>query len=478
VKIELPYADGTLTATLPAGALRLSSQAEVALSPLADLDSAVRAALAAPRGLRRIRELVTPGARVTIAFDDHTTGSFGPIRPVAIRAVLDELAEAGVLRSQVRLVCANALHRMCRPAELARLLDDSLVREFGPRLSCHDAEDPEQIADIGPTPEHGYPVQVNRFVTDADLTVYVNTNYIRGFTGGWKSVCVGLSTWKTIRVTHTPDGMSMSLDRNRMHAVLDEMGHHLERRLGRRIFKIDTLLATPFEAAAVFAGGVDETRRAALDVQLTRFAPRRAAAPATCDVLVYGVPDSSPYAIWASINPILTLISMGLGYLGGMIDAAGKPGCTVVMAAAVRDAWDRVHHPSYPDVWERVLTQTRDPYEISARFEDHFARHPEHIDAYRHRFAFHPIHGILATHPLKRLRHVDRVIVTGARDPHVPRHLGYEVTDSVEEAVTRALTIHGPGATIGFVDQAAMPADPSDRGGSDRKHEGVSRRLG
>jgi hypothetical protein len=362
--------------------------------------------------------------------------------------------------AQVRLVCANALHRMCRPAELARLLDDDLVRDFASRLSCHDAEDPEQIADLGPTAEHGYPVEVSRHVTDADLTVYVNTNHIRGFTGGWKSVCVGLSTWRSIRVTHTPDGMSMSLDRNRMHAVLDEMGHHLEQRLGRRIVKIDTLLASPREAAAVFAGGVDETRRAALEVQSRRFPPRRAAAPAPCDVLVYGVPDSSPYAIWASVNPILTLISMGLGYLGGMIEAAGKPGCTVIMAAAARDAWDRVHHPSYPDVWEHVLTQTRDPYDISARFEDAFARHPEHVDAYRRRFAFHPIHGILATHPLRRLRHVGRVIVAGARDPHVPRHLGYEGADSVEEAVARAQAIHGAGCTIGVVEHAAMPADP------------------
>jgi lactate racemase len=460
MNVILPYADGTLTATLPASTRRLSSEAESALPPLADLDGAVRAALASPLGLPRIRDLVKSGSRVTIAFDDHTTGSFGPIRPVAIRAVLAELAQAGVSPSQVRLVCANALHRMCRAAELLRLLDDDLVRDFGPRLSCHDAEDPDQIADLGATAEHGYPVEVSRLVTDADLTVYVNTNYIRGFTGGWKSVCVGLSTWKSIRVTHTPDGMSMSLNRNRMHAVLDEMGHHLEQRLGRRIFKIDTLLASPFEAAAVFAGGIDETRRAALEVQWRRFPPRRAAGPDPCDVLVYGVPDSSPYAIWASVNPILTLISMGLGYLGGMIEAAGKPGCTVIMAAAVRDAWDRVHHPSYVDVWERVLTQTRDPYDISARFEEEFARHPGHIDAYRRRFAFHPIHGILATHPLKRLRHAGRVIVAGARDPHVPRHLGYEVAESVEEAVARAQAVHGPACTIGVVEQPSMPADP------------------
>jgi hypothetical protein len=460
MRVDLPYADGTLSATLPPGSRLLSGEATAALPPLADLDRAVRDALAAPLGLPRLRDLARPGARVTIAFDDHTTGSFGPIRPVAIRAVLDELAAAGVSTSQVRLVCANALHRMCRPAELTRLLDASLVRDFGPRLVCHDAEDPDQIADLGVTAEHGYPVEVSRLVTDSDLTVYVNTNYIRGFTGGWKSVCIGLSTWRSIRVTHDPDGMSMSLQRNRMHAVLDEMGHHLERRLGRRIFKIDTLLADPFHAARVFAGGVDETRRAALEVQSVRFPPRRAAAPEPVDILVYGVPDSSPYAIWAQVNPILTLISMGLGYLGGMIEAAGKPGCTVIMAAAVREAWDRVHHPSYPEVWERVLPRTRDPYEITARFEQEFARHPAHIEAYRHRFAFHPIHGILATHPLKRLRHVGRVIVAGPRDAHVPRHLGWDVAASVEEAVARAQALHGPGATIGVVEQPPMPADP------------------
>jgi len=311
VNIDLPYADGTLRATLPPGTRRVSVEPAGALTPLDDLDGAIRDALAAPLGLPRIRDLVKPGSRVTIAFDDHTTGSFGPIRPMAIRAVLDELKTAGVSGSQVRLVCANALHRMCRPAELERLLDPALVSEFGPRLSCHDAEDPEQIADLGTTAEHGYPVEVSRLVTDVDLTVYVNTNYIRGFTGGWKSVCIGLSTWRSIRVTHDPDGMSMSLQRNRMHAVLDEMGHHLEARLGRRIFKIDTLLADPYHAARVFAGDVDETRRAALEVQSQRFPSRRAAAPEPVDILVYGVPDSSPYAIWASLNPILTLISMG-----------------------------------------------------------------------------------------------------------------------------------------------------------------------
>jgi hypothetical protein len=455
MRIDLPYGETTIAADLPDDTHILSS-AGAALPPVDDLDGAVRAALAAPRGMPRIGALVRPGATVAIAFDDHTTGSFGPIRKVAIEAVLDELEAAGVRRRDVTLICANALHRMLRPSELARLLGPDLVGEFGDRLICHDAEDPALIVDLGVTKDHGYPVEVHRLVAESDLTVYVNTNYIRGFTGGWKSVCVGLSTWRTIRVTHTPDGMSMSVHRNRMHAVLDEMGHHLEARLGKRIFKIDTLLADPHRAARVFAGAVDDTRQAALEAQVALHPPRREASPSPVEVLVYGVPDSSPYAIYAAVNPILTLVSSGLGYLGGMIEAVGKPGCTVIMAAPARDQWDHVAHPSYHEVWERVLPETRDPYEIMARFADEFARHPGYLDAYRHRYAFHPIHGILATHPLKRLRHVGRVIVAAPRDPHVPRHLGLEVADSVEEAVARARQIHGPGAPIACVEHPPL----------------------
>jgi len=42
----------------------------------------------------------------------------------------------------------------------------------------------------------------------------------------------------------------------------------------------------------------------------------------------------------------------------------------------------------------------------------------------------------------------------------VPRHLGFETTASVEEAIAQARARHGRGATIGVVEQAAMPADP------------------
>src|SRR5262245_16918888 len=143
-----------------------------------------------------------------------------------------------------------------------------------------------------------------------------------------------------------------------------------------------------------------------------------------------------------------------------MIAAASKPGCPVIMAAPARDTWDRVAHASYPEVWERILPETRDPYAITERHAEAYARRPDYVEAYRRGYAFHPIHGILATHPLKRLRHVGRVIVAAPRDPHVPRHVGFEVAASVEEAVARARQIHGPAATFAHVEQPPLIAAP------------------
>ncbi len=120
-------------------------------------------------------------------------------------------------------------------------------------------------------------------------------------------------------------------------------------------------------------------------------------------------------------------------------------------------------HASYPEVWERFLTETRDPYEITERHAEDYARRPDYVEAYRHRYAFHPIHGILATHPLKRLRHVGRVIVAAPLDPHVPRHLGFEVADSVEDAVAMARRIHGRAATIACIERARRGASPPFR---------------
>lgn len=452
-KQRIVFGSKTIDVELPERARVLPAGLGGSKLPAVDETEAVAAALASPLGLPRLAELARPGARVLLAFDDPTVPSYGPIRKVAIEAALAELSSAGARETDVQLVCANALHRKFTREELAMNLGPELVDRFAGRLSCHDAEDPDRLVHLGTTPE-GYDVEVHRDVAEADLVVYVNAGSHLGFGGGWKSVCVGLSTWRSIRWTHTPDGMSMSLHKNRMHAVFDKMGAHLESTLGKRVFKIETVLSNPFQVAAVHAGGVDETRKAAIEQLASVHAPRRSAGE-PADVVLYGVPAWSPYAVFARMNPILTLLSSGLGYLGGYIEALGKPGCTVILATPCPVEWDDEHHPAYRDVWDNVLTRCRDPYRISEEFLDEYAARRDYIEQYRSGVAFHPVHAILATHPLKRLGHAGRVIVAGAQDPSAPARLGFETSASVEDALRRAEEIHGRDCSIVCIDVPA-----------------------
>ncbi|MFB3093593.1 MAG: hypothetical protein ACE1ZN_04215, partial [Dehalococcoidia bacterium] len=87
------------------------------------------------------------------------------------------------------------------------------------------------------------------------------------------------------------------------------------------------------------------------------------------------------------------------------------------------------------------------------RFGDEYATHAGFIERYRFGVAYHPVHAILATHPLKRLKHAGRIFVAGAEDPAVPRHVGFTPTTTVEEAIAEAERIHGRDCSIACIQQ-------------------------
>jgi hypothetical protein len=76
----------------------------------------------------------------------------------------------------------------------------------------------------------------------------------------------------------------------------------------------------------------------------------------------------------------------------------------------------------------------------------------DYIAKYRHEFSFHPVHGIMALYPLKRLRHAGRAIIAGAEDPAVPQHCGFGYADSIEAAIDLAKDEHGSEASVALVE--------------------------
>jgi len=451
VEEQIVYGDQMIPVKLPDNVKSAPPGLSTTLPPVDDNEAAIQNALKEPVGRPPLSEIVKPGWKITIAFDDPSVPCFVPMWEPAIQLVIQELEKGGVKRSNITLLCANGLHRKFTRRELAGIIGEDLVKEFRYRLICHDAEDDENLTYMGTT-ESGYEVEINKLVTDSDLTIYINTVVWRGFNGGWKSVCVGLGSYRSIRWHHTPDSMSMSMEKNRMHEILNEMGALIEDRIGKeRIFKIETVLANPLEVHKVWAGGVWETRQAALELMQSQLKPRREIIEEKADIVLYGIPNWSPYAAYSVMNPMLTLISTGLGYFGGVIEAMGKPGCSVILVSPCPDQWNHDHHPTHREIWDKILPNYKDPYEIADLFEEDFAHRPEYIYKYRFCYGFHPMHGIMTTYPLKRLRHASKVFVAGAREPSLIDHLGFEPTATVEEAVRKAEEIHGKDASTVLV---------------------------
>lgn len=451
MKRAIVHGPRLVEAELPGDTEVIAPGLSLPLPPAEDLAAEVSAALRQPLDGPPLRARVRPKMRVLVAFDDPTVPCYAPLWATALPLIVRELVAAGVDEDDITLMCANSLHRRFTHDELARTIGPELVARFGARLVCHDGEDHEALEHLGTTAS-GYDVVLSKRAVQADLVVYLNCSTTRGFSGGWKSICVGLSSYRSIRHHHTPDTMSMSLDRNRMHEMLDEMGALAEERLGReRFFKLETVLSNPLQVHRVFGGSVGATRRAALNAQRAHLPARRDLVAEKADVVIYGVPDWSPYAAFSHTNPILDLISTGLGYLGGMIEAVGKPGCTVVLATPCPLRFNLDHHPAYADVWQELLP-VADLEQMRRAHEHDYATRRDHIERYRYGVAFHPVHAIMALYPLKRLRHAARVIVAAPNDPAVPARAGFDSEPTIERAVAAARADHGPGARLVLVD--------------------------
>ncbi|MHB1344873.1 MAG: lactate racemase domain-containing protein [Thermoleophilia bacterium] len=480
---------GTTSALLPAGddlvEARVVDPVRVIdppppLEPLSDLRTHVRRALAAPLGMPPLRCLAGTGARVTVAFDDPCVLLPPPLRdprPVVLEEVVDVLTAAGVRDRDITLVCANGLHRRWRRRELLPLVGRRLMRRFGDRILCHDAEDPEANASLGVT-ESGLTVEVSRHVADADLVVYVGVPWT-DMNGGHKSIACGLSTYRCVAQHHRSPVQAasplMSPGRSAMHRSLREIGS----RIGAHVpvFQVETVMdnrvwagplrlldlrrRTPFPGmttarklpapareavrramrgfyrpAGVWAGAVEPVHEAAL----ARLAGNRRAVQTQGDILLMGVPHMSPYAVHAGMNPLLAA-NLGLGYSFqfGRGEPLVRRGGIAILVTPCESGFDMVHHPSYERFWREVLPVTRDPLRMEAEFEPRFAADPALVDAYRRGWAYHPAHPFFAWYWMARaLSHLRGVIVAGARDAAAVERMGFVSEPSIAAAVERA----------------------------------------
>ncbi len=464
------------------------------LKGLADVDSAIAAALDSPLGMDPLDSLLSPGMKLTIAFDDISL-PLPPMREPDIRAlvieqVLERAYRAGV--DDIHLIAALALHRRMTADELQRAVGRRVFDEFYPdRLYNHDAEDPDAIVHLGETP-NGETVELSKRAADSDLLVYVNINLVT-MDGGHKSVAVGLGTYTSLKAHHTPHALRQSRSfmdpaKSELHRSASRQGDVVESAVP--IFHIETTLnndmygaplrflakpearwtpreqATfaalkrttdrmpakarrnlfhkqyaPYAVTGVTAGAVSPVH----EVTLEHCAAQQAVqVHGQSDVVTAGLPYVCPYNVNSIMNPVLVMC-MSLGYFFNLYKGVplAREGGVMIFTHPVTPEFHPVHHPSYVDFYEEVLTETRDPTEIHKRFERAYAEDEWYRHLYRTSYAYHGVHPLYMWYwGAHGLEHLGDVIFVGG-DPEACRRLGFRRADTMRDALEMAEQVVG-----------------------------------
>ena len=474
------------------------------LPAIRDVRGAIRHALENPHGSEPLPELLKPGMKLTIAFDDISL-PLPPMRTPDIRGrVIEQVIELAAAKGveDVKLIVANSLHRRMTPAEIKRAVGERVYRSFWPDdLSNHDAEDAGNLLYVGKT-DKGEDVEINKRAAESDLLVYVNINLV-AMDGGHKSVPVGLASYKSVKhhhnvhtMLHSQSYMDPSSGRSAIHESCNRMGALLAEHL--KIFTIETTLnndtfpkqlgflnkrewewsitdqatylaakkandAAPAKFRHEFyqrivadygvtgvnageTGAVHELTLANLDrQQLTEV-------DGQSDILVTGLPYLGPYNVNSIMNPILVQC-LGLGYFFNQYRNMPlvRPGGAMILHHPTPWEFDRVHHPSYVDFFEEVLADTTNPAEVEKKYEEQYATDPWYIHLYRNSYAYHGVHPFYMWYwGAHAMDYLGDVIFVGADRKAVSR-MGFRTASSFADALEMASETVGRSPSITYL---------------------------
>ena len=168
------------------------------IAPVADIKRAVEQSLNRPIGTKRLRELVKPNQTVALVVTDVTRQlPEETILPLLLRA----LEAGGVKKRDITAVVATGTHRPNTPEELKKKFGE-IVNQIS--FVNHDPYDSKNLVELGIS-SSGIPLVFNRAVARADIRIstgVVETHLFAGYSGGVKSIAVGVAGEKTIAATH------------------------------------------------------------------------------------------------------------------------------------------------------------------------------------------------------------------------------------------------------------------------------------
>ena len=451
MKLDFEYGHGMMSANLPDDT-DVFVPGETVPDPeclpqdMESLVAATRESVRNPIGMPPLSELAHKGSTVTIVIPDIVKGGCQPTshRKVSIKVILEELYAAGVEKKDILLIFSHGIHQRATVPEARQILGDELFNEFyyTGQITSHDSEDYEHLVDLGCT-KRGDRVIMNKYVYDSDVSILIGHtqgNPYGGYSGGYKHCSTGITHWRSIATHHVPDVMHREdftpvSGHSLMRTKFDEIGMHMEKRMGKKFFCCDAVLDTYSRQIAVFSGYAKEMMPASWKI-----ADKRTYVPwaeKKYDILVFGMPQNFHYGDGMGTNPIQMMQALSAQVIRHRRIMSDH--CVIICSSICNGFFHDERWPYLRELHDMFQHDYMNILPDMNRYGEYFATNEEYIRKYRFANAFHPFHGfsMMSCGHIAEMN-TSAIYIVGAQEPGIARSMGLKTRATFEEALEDA----------------------------------------
>ena len=449
MKLEFEYGNGLMSAELPDNTeifIPGTTVKDPPCIPEEKLVEATRESVRNPMGMDPLSKLAHKGSTVVFVIPDIVKGGCQPTshRKIAIQVILEELYAAGVEKKDILLLFSNGLHPRTTVPEMKKILGEKLFNEFywTHQITSHDSEDYEHLVDLGCT-ERGDRVLMNKYVFDCDIPILIGHtqgNPYGGYSGGYKHCSTGITHWRSIATHHVPDVMHRKdftpvSSHSLMRSKFDEIGMHMEKKMGHPFFCCDAVLDTWSRQIEINSGYA-----AVMQPHSWIMANKRTYVPFAeekYDIMIFGMPQDFHYGNGMGTNPIQMMQALSAQVIRHK--RVMKDKCVIICSSICNGYFHDERWPYLREQYEMFQHDYMNTLADMNRYGEDFATNEEYIRKYRFCNAFHPFHGfsMMSCGHIAEMN-TSAIYIVGAQEPGIARSMGLKTRATFEEALEDA----------------------------------------
>lgn len=449
MKLDFEYGNGLMPAELPDNTeifIPGTTVKDPPCIPEEKLVEATRESVRNPMGMDPLSKLAHKGSTVVFVIPDIVKGGCQPTshRKIAIQVILEELYAAGVEKKDILLLFSNGLHPRTTVPEMKKILGEKLFNEFywTHQITSHDSEDYEHLVDLGCT-ERGDRVLMNKYVFDCDIPILIGHtqgNPYGGYSGGYKHCSTGITHWRSIATHHVPDVMHRKdftpvSSHSLMRSKFDEIGMHMEKKMGHPFFCCDAVLDTWSRQIEINSGYA-----AVMQPHSWIMANKRTYVPFAeekYDIMIFGMPQDFHYGNGMGTNPIQMMQALSAQVIRHK--RVMKDKCVIICSSICNGYFHDERWPYLREQYEMFQHDYMNTLADMNRYGEYFATNEEYIRKYRFCNAFHPFHGfsMMSCGHIAEMN-TSAIYIVGAQEPGIARSMGLKTRATFEEALEDA----------------------------------------